>query len=566
MINACRDYYRGNNSVLRSIDEFEKCYKSQECIQWYTRETFVYKMVNKALRTQDIQQLHTFRFFIVDLSTALAKEHKKMIEEFGDETSATFFRGTRLTLLELEEFKANVGKLISINGYLSTSRSRSIATKFAATIDKQVDSVPVLFVIECQHIDDDSCVFADIAKFSNFPNEQEILFNLDSVFIVKAVDKDGDTWRICLTTTTEGREISKRYIEQMNREMEGNSVQIIFGSLLTRMGHYQSAQVYFKKLLKVSINEDLACTHNQLGLIHHAKAEFDEALHQFEIASQMIKELHPPPSRGVAQVLRNMSHVFKEQGYYEKAFKFCNEAKDMLEKMNDSCQLETAHCLHSMGAICRDMGKYLEALSYYEETWNIQQSYLPENHIYIAKTLNSIGVVHYVTKNFEKAFNFYSASLQMYEACLPENHVDIANVHHNLGDYYYSKHEYDKALQVYSFALSMKIKCLPQGHLSLALTLNSISVVHMVKRNFAKALELCLQALKIRERALPVNHPDLAESCSTAGQIYEAMKDNKRALEYFQKSLAIREKNLLEDDPLLKTTRRYVACMKWEQK
>jgi hypothetical protein len=77
MINACRSYYRGNDKQLQLIDEFEKFYSSEECIRWYTRETFVYKMVNKALRTEDVQQLHTFRFFIGDLSSSLAREYKK---------------------------------------------------------------------------------------------------------------------------------------------------------------------------------------------------------------------------------------------------------------------------------------------------------------------------------------------------------------------------------------------------------------------------------------------------------------------------------------------------------
>ena len=55
MIRACRIYYLDNERELQQIDEFERSYTSEECIKWCTPETFVYEMVNKALRTEDIE-------------------------------------------------------------------------------------------------------------------------------------------------------------------------------------------------------------------------------------------------------------------------------------------------------------------------------------------------------------------------------------------------------------------------------------------------------------------------------------------------------------------------------
>lgn len=43
MITRCRDYYRGNTKELANIDEFDKTYKAEDAIPWYTKETFVYK-------------------------------------------------------------------------------------------------------------------------------------------------------------------------------------------------------------------------------------------------------------------------------------------------------------------------------------------------------------------------------------------------------------------------------------------------------------------------------------------------------------------------------------------
>ena len=43
MLSKCRDYYRGNVEELVNIAEFDVTYKSTEAIEWYTKESFVYK-------------------------------------------------------------------------------------------------------------------------------------------------------------------------------------------------------------------------------------------------------------------------------------------------------------------------------------------------------------------------------------------------------------------------------------------------------------------------------------------------------------------------------------------
>ena len=561
MINACRNYYQGNARELQLIDEFEKSYSSKECIRWYTRETFVYKMVNKALRTEDVQQLHTFRFFINDLSSTLAREYKKL-QESDDEIITTVYRGGRLTMIELEQFRSNEGKLISINSYLSTSRLRCVALQFTVTDIKRMDTVPVLFEIKCQREESNCSIFADISKFSSIPQEQEVLFDLGAVFKVEVISKENDMWKICLCATDDGREIARQYIEETRKEMEGDSVAILFGRLMTRMGRYRCAQTYFQQLLDDPGTENPAHIHNQLGLVCQAKAEFRQAMHHFDTAYRLMRNSYPPFLRDSAYVLRNMSQVLREQGHYTKALEYCITAKQVLTELDNSCQLEMAHCLHSIGSCYRDQREFIEAIDYYEQALNIKRAYLPENHVFIAKTLNSIGLVYLMTKDIEKAFNYYMSSLEMYQACLPEDHPDIANVIHNIGECYQNKNQFDRALQHYHLALAMKEKCYPSDHPSIAMTLNNISTVLSAKGEKVKALELCLKALTMRERVLPFGHPDLAISLNSAGLRYEAMKENQLALKYFEEALEIRAMFLPEDDPLRKKTEKHVLRMK----
>ena len=43
MLSMCRDYYRDNTKELANIADFDLTYKSTEAIEWYTKESFVYK-------------------------------------------------------------------------------------------------------------------------------------------------------------------------------------------------------------------------------------------------------------------------------------------------------------------------------------------------------------------------------------------------------------------------------------------------------------------------------------------------------------------------------------------
>ena len=73
LIDICKKNYKGNKQEMSIIDEFEKTYKAENAIWWYTREACFYRMMNKALRVQDYDILFALRFFITDIAKQLKK-------------------------------------------------------------------------------------------------------------------------------------------------------------------------------------------------------------------------------------------------------------------------------------------------------------------------------------------------------------------------------------------------------------------------------------------------------------------------------------------------------------
>ena len=75
LIDEWRLVYRNNALQTRFIDEFEATYDPSNAIYWYTRDTFLYKMVNMALRTENVAIVWRLRFYIQDLYQQLKRVH-----------------------------------------------------------------------------------------------------------------------------------------------------------------------------------------------------------------------------------------------------------------------------------------------------------------------------------------------------------------------------------------------------------------------------------------------------------------------------------------------------------
>lgn len=113
MVDICLDYYQGNERVLESIRQFQMNYTPLDAISWYTADSFVYRLLNKALRIGDIELLHAFRLFIIDLCTQLELGHQALKDR--GEGTLILFRGQQISNEEFEKLQQSIGILISTN-------------------------------------------------------------------------------------------------------------------------------------------------------------------------------------------------------------------------------------------------------------------------------------------------------------------------------------------------------------------------------------------------------------------------------------------------------------------
>lgn len=82
-VDHCRLLYQKNISILQSIDEFERDYKSTDAVRWYTREGFLYKVLNQALREQNSKTLRLRSQPTVDRCTEEQGRSVSNVDEQG---------------------------------------------------------------------------------------------------------------------------------------------------------------------------------------------------------------------------------------------------------------------------------------------------------------------------------------------------------------------------------------------------------------------------------------------------------------------------------------------------
>ena len=125
LIDLCqKGNYEESNEI---IQEFKNEYNSKKSLWWYTRDSFVYKILNRALRTQNLRILIVFRFLIKDIYEELKQEQEK--QKTNDHM--IFYRGQGITKDELNKIKSNINEFISMRSFLSATTDFNVAKAFA---------------------------------------------------------------------------------------------------------------------------------------------------------------------------------------------------------------------------------------------------------------------------------------------------------------------------------------------------------------------------------------------------------------------------------------------------
>ena len=243
LINVLRKEYEGNDSQLNVIDEFRLNYSPDKALQWYTRESFFYRVLNKALRTQNIELLFLLRSVICDIGQQLQSHRSK--------SPLHVYRGQLMSRDELNSLRKYVEQYISINAFFSSSMDDRVADVFSG-YDAQSDNMErVLFEIDADPSVVTSQPFADISSCGNFPHEVEVLFMVGSIFqIIDISYNENHVWSVQMRLCGENENSLQQVLTYMrNRNGIGETNMGSLGHVLWYMGKFELAEKYYLRFL-----------------------------------------------------------------------------------------------------------------------------------------------------------------------------------------------------------------------------------------------------------------------------------------------------------------------------
>ena len=425
LVDICKKFYANNQKQMEIIEEFEQSYNAEKAIWWYTRDSCFYRIVNKALRQQDFDTLFAFRLFITDIARQIKREYENFIRTNGNRTIIRVYRGQLIANDELELMRNNIGEYLSMNSFLSTSRSQSTALAFAQMPQQRDNMQLIIFQIE---IDPRlrTKPFADVDKISFFRNEGEVIIMFGALFRIGKVieDKENEIWRAHVSLASEDDYHLKEIFTHMKQKIGDNTNLDSLGKLFLRMDENEQARKYYRRMLEET---ELAVGDAQLGLGWASLRcnDCDQGLKHFEESLRIRQRILGESHSSVGESYSFLGETYRKKRNYDKALIDLSKAIEIQESALPADSLELAATYDTLALTHTTVKNYGAALKYFDKALEIRQAKLPPDHPQIAAIFNDIGWLHECEENFTQALNYYEKALEISRRTLPPTHHHV---------------------------------------------------------------------------------------------------------------------------------------------
>ncbi|CAF3288431.1 unnamed protein product [Rotaria socialis] len=378
-VSQCTAFYKNNTTVSQQIKEFEEWYEPENAIFWYTRDNFLYRLLNKAFRQKNRDLIWLMHFFIVDLYEKLRSD---CLIQSQQGWTTEVYRGQLMTKQELNSLKLSLHSILSANSFFSTTVQRGLALIFSGAGASEHllddDLQPVLFQISCNGCNFEQQTFANIKDRSANEDEEEVMFVPGTMFLFQKLfyndnekvwvanlkidtllvdlNLDLDRRILKLETLLEQKFIQadndakKIKLSVDNQIPMSDTMKSDFESLLHELSLFDQYMVLCKmnsevtdddtkfklKTLKalrdqtmvpdVLSNEMQICIYDCLGIINIGNIQLTRALNYFSLAENIDSDKISALARKV-----NVASIHKMNGNYVKAWQLCKEVLDNID-------------------------------------------------------------------------------------------------------------------------------------------------------------------------------------------------------------------------------------------
>ncbi|CAF1518749.1 unnamed protein product [Adineta steineri] len=273
-------------------------YSSNQSTWWYTRDCFFYRLLNKALRVQNIELLFLLRFIIKDIG--------RQLENNKCSVPIRVYRAQQMSKDEIQILKNSIGEFILINSFFSTSRNYEQARAFLySSNDNIIDDIEqVFFEINADPRLDKIKAFSKTHSLSYFPEEEEVLFMVGTIFRLDNIEcNDEGIWTIRIVLCSEHEHKLETLFQHMKNEFDSGETNIlVFRHLLRKMGKSDDGKKHYRRSLSTFSYDDSnkALCYHALGLVADDKGDYESSLIWYNKALEIFLRILKPndPNKG----------------------------------------------------------------------------------------------------------------------------------------------------------------------------------------------------------------------------------------------------------------------------
>jgi len=287
-----------------------------------------------------------------------------------------------------------------------------------------------------------------------------------------------------------------------------------------------------------------------LFVVGYLQRRFDEGLLHRELAEGLAQGT--PAAE--ASVLNNLGNVHQAKGEYDDAVTLHRRALSIRTRTYGSEHLAVATSLSNLAVVHQAKGEHDEAATLHKRALALRQKALGAEHPEVAVSLNNLANVHQARGEYDEAETLHRRALAIRQDALGAEHPRVAVSLSNLAVLHHAKGEYDKTVVLYERALAIWETTLGAEHPKVAATLNNLANLHHTRGEYMQAAALHERALAIREETLGAGHPDVGQSLYHLGAVHHANGEHEEAATLFERALAIREKALDAEHPHIADT------------
>lgn len=358
----------------------------------------------------------------------------------------------------------------------------------------------------------------------------------------------------------EGERVARERLELGERVYEPESAEMAaaltdLASMEQNQGDYEAAESLLMAGLamdrSIGSSERVAVDLNNLGSLHIASSEYDEAIAYLEESLAIRESLHPEGHTDLATSMANLAFALHSNGDYERADSVYEATLTLRRRLLGDRHPLVATVLNNKASMRQMENRLPEARELFDEALEIRREVFGPDHTEVGATINNRGIVEYYEGDYTAAEASFDETLRIFRANYPEDHPNVLSGIGNLGAVLRQQGKLDEAEVLIRATLETRVRVLGPDHHNTGGSWNNLAGILRDAGRYAEAEEPVSNAVRIFQEALGPEHPDLADARLNKGKILVGLGRAGEWVEEMRLACAVSESRYEPEHPNL---------------